>query len=553
MFINFARIKAYAVDKIKLIGYIYVCVAVLSVAGADCHAMMQREQTLDEAAILMYEMPDSAMLVVEKTEPRLAAVLSADKTEADSVANAVFNYYRKHGSRREKFDMYYIIGRLHQLRGNEESAMFCYISADEHSGEVPAPALRGCLYASMASLFEYGFDYRKAEKYYRKAGDSFLEAGQYRYYTEAGIMAARCCFYCGDEAEAEKILDGMEPYKKYADVSDKVRYFRLILNMRHDIPLEDVLKVVRSFGEVDEPSNMLAISDIYLKSGFPDSAITYLKRYEAAYPDYTSSPVYYLRLSNVYDTLGQDRKALDAYRKHIALKDSTYMDKIGENVQLVAAMYDSYVQMSRSERVKRYLWYSLAAVLAVGILTVLHFRRKIWKQAGRAAYLEELYRNVSQERDALTEMRRNSVLIDEPVRNVLENRLAVLDELLTMRRLGNSSPAKAMEMIESIALDQDAYLNSLGLMFSMRHPALSDYLRSRQFSTWEIGYCSLYFMGYKGKDIGNILSSSRYYKINSAIRKKLGLGPTETNLDIYLKNLSSGIESSGDRQPAGSE
>lgn len=78
MFINFARIKAYAVDKIKLIGYIYVCVAVLSVAGADCHAMMQREQTLDEAAILMYEMPDSAMLVVEKTEPRLAAVLSAD-------------------------------------------------------------------------------------------------------------------------------------------------------------------------------------------------------------------------------------------------------------------------------------------------------------------------------------------------------------------------------------------------------------------------------------------------------------------------------------------
>ena len=57
----------------------------------------------------------------------------------------------------------------------------------------------------------------------------------------------------------------------------------------------------------------------------------------------------------------------------------------------------------------------------------------------------------------------------------------------------------------------------------------------------------------KGKDIGNILSSSRYYKINSAIRKKLGLGPTETNLDIYLKNLSSGIESSGDRQPAGSE
>lgn len=94
-------------------------------------------------------------------------------------------------------------------------------------------------------------------------------------------------------------------------------------------------------------------------------------------------------------------------------------------------------------------------------------------------------------------------------------------------------------MIESIALDQDAYLNSLGLTFSLRYPDLSDYLRSRQLSTWEIGYCSLYCMGYKGKDIGNILSSSRYYKINSAIRRKLGLDPKETNLDIYLRKLMS--------------
>ncbi len=175
----------------------------------------------------------------------------------------------------------------------------------------------------------------------------------------------------------------------------------------------------------------------------------------------------------------------------------------------------------------------------------MNIRRKTWKQYRRAAYLEELYQNVTKEKNALASIQKNSVLIDEPVRNVIENRLAVLDELLTMRRLGNYSPEKASEMIESIAMDQDAYLNSLGLMFSIRHPALSDYLRSRQFSTWEIGYCSLYFMGYKGKDIGNILSSSRYYKINSVIRRKLGLRPNETNLDIYLRNLSADIESSG--------
>ena len=67
--------------------------------------MMQREPALDEAALLIYEYPDSAMAIVEKVEPRLAEDVGPEKV--DSVSNTVFNYYRKHGSRREKFDMYY--------------------------------------------------------------------------------------------------------------------------------------------------------------------------------------------------------------------------------------------------------------------------------------------------------------------------------------------------------------------------------------------------------------------------------------------------------------
>lgn len=41
-----------------------------------CPGMMQRAHSLDDAAMLMYEMPDSAMVLVEKKEPRLAGILS---------------------------------------------------------------------------------------------------------------------------------------------------------------------------------------------------------------------------------------------------------------------------------------------------------------------------------------------------------------------------------------------------------------------------------------------------------------------------------------------
>ena len=415
----------------------------LGLFGLRCEAMMQREPTLDEAAVLMYEFPDSAMALVEKVEPRLAAVEHAEEEKADSVANTVFNYYRKHGSRREKFDIYYILGRYHQLRGNEEVAMFCYVSADQYAGDAADPVLPGCLYSSMASLFEYGFDYAKAGEYYSRSGDCFFDGRNYGYYTEAGIRAARCYFYLGDEEKARALVDEIEPYREYLEDSSKVRYFRLILNLEHDISPEDVISAISTLedsgGNVRDPGGLLAVSDIYLKSGFADSAMVYLGRY-------------------------------------------------------------------------------------------------------REAYLEELYRNVSMERDALSNIKKNSVTIDGATRNVIENRLVVLDELLTIRRLGDYSPQKALEMIESIALDQDAYLNSLGLIFSLRHPEFAAYLRARQFTTWEIGYCSLYCMGYKGKDIGNILSSSRYYKINSEIRKKLGIGPTETNLDIYLRKKMAEFE-----------
>ena len=524
----------------------------LDMSCLGSHAMWQREQDLTYAAVLMYARPDSAMAIVEKVEPRFA--VSEDMTDAqtDSVAHTVFNYYRKHKDKGAKLDMYYILGRFYQIRGNEETAMFCYVNAEQFAEDAVDPVLPGCLSASMASLFEYGYDYSKAVDYYMAGGKYFREAGDYRHFAEVCIKAARCCFYMGDEDRAKAVLDAMSPYMEYVDDGDQVRYFRLILSMDRDIPLDDVINAVEHLdlnGDVSsEPGYLLAISDIYLKSGYTDSSIVYIERYREVFPDYASNPTYYLRLSNVYDTLGMDRMALDTYRKHVALKDSTYLDKIDENVQLVAAMYDNYVQMTRSERVKRLLWYSIVAILLVGTVVVIHFRRKIWKQSRRAAYLEELYRNVSEEKNALSDIKKNSVLIDESARNVIENRLAVLDELLTTRRLGTYSPKRALEMIESIALDQEAYMNSLGLMFSLRHPAMSDYLRGRQFSTWEIGYCSLYCMGYKGKDIGNILSSSRYYKINSAIRKKLGLGPTETNLDIYLKKLIADIEAGGETQ-----
>ena len=55
-------------------------------------------------------------------------------------------------------------------------------------------------------------------------------------------------------------------------------------------------------------------------------------------------------------------------------------------------------------------------------------------------------------------------------------------------------------------------------------------------SDGEIGYCCLYAMGLKGKDISAYMGNG-HYKLSSAIRKKFGLSEHDTNLDIFLREI----------------
>ena len=65
-------------------------------------------------------------------------------------------------------------------------------------------------------------------------------------------------------------------------------------------------------------------------------------------------------------------------------------------------------------------------------------------------------------------------------------------------------------------------------------------LKSHDLTDWEIGYCCLYVLGLKGKDVGNYLKKKRNYIISSDIRRKLGLTEHDTNLGIWLRSRLAG-------------
>lgn len=132
---------------------------------------------------------------------------------------------------------------------------------------------------------------------------------------------------------------------------------------------------------------------------------------------------------------------------------------------------------------------------------------------------------------------------DDEAMRVITQRLALLDKFLASRLSSDYSFDKAAEEgLENLVADKDAFLENTRLAFKGSHPKFISYLEGKGLTAWETGFCCLYTLGLKGKDIGEYVQKKRHYIISSEIRSKLGLTEHDTNIGIYLRNLIADLE-----------
>lgn len=132
---------------------------------------------------------------------------------------------------------------------------------------------------------------------------------------------------------------------------------------------------------------------------------------------------------------------------------------------------------------------------------------------------------------------------DEKAMAVIRQRLSVLDKVIASRissddRLYRSSE----EEIDILMADREEFLRSTKIVFEESHPRFIAFLQEKGLTDWEIGYCCLYTLGLKGKDIGEYIQKKRHYIISHEIRQKLGLSEHDTNIGIYLRDLLLDLE-----------
>ncbi len=91
--------------------------------------------------------------------------------------------------------------------------------------------------------------------------------------------------------------------------------------------------------------------------------------------------------------------------------------------------------------------------------------------------------------------------------------------------------------MENLLSNTKEYLSTIGMTYVVKNPEVVSSLKAKGLTTWEIGYCCLYVMGYSAKEISGIMLNNQVYKISSRIREKLGLEGGKIRFETYLKTL----------------
>ncbi len=132
---------------------------------------------------------------------------------------------------------------------------------------------------------------------------------------------------------------------------------------------------------------------------------------------------------------------------------------------------------------------------------------------------------------------------DDEAMALIRQRLSVLDKVLASHISSDDKAYRiSEEEIENLISDRESFLISTKIVFKENHPKFICILEQKGLTDWEIGYCCLFTLGLKGKEVGEFIQKKRHYIISSEIRKKLRLGEHDTNIGIWLRTLLSETE-----------
>ena len=547
---------------IKAAVTVLVLCAVLSCS--DNTAVMAE---LDRAEAVMEEYPGSALalldtldrsrLVTREARARHALLYSQalDKNyidlSTDSIINPAVKYYSRHGSHDYRLMTQYYLGRIYQNAGDNESAMRCFVQAERYVPECSDAGMAARLYTAMTAIYYSVYQFEKALTASVNAADYYLSDADTNQYADKMITAANISLLLQDTVKIHEYLSKVRLVFRSISDEEKGYYFGEYLA---SLPKDSVRLTSTVLDEylstVTDPAyqDHINIAIAWYRIGQPDSALSVLTQSES---DFQTELRYWLLLAYIWENKNDYNKAYQYLKEYTNLEVKKRQAAVNDDTKYIK-------EQLKSERRHYRLTISLvASTLATVIITLLAYllilrsrnaRLRAENSCSKAMTekqaFELMYMELSAEHDTL-QKKYGDILADikgkamdnDSLRRLITSRMQIFFKLLVSVIIYGRISENTESEIKNVVENKRLLLDNLRQYAALTYPELEQYLTEHGLTEREIDFCNLYLLGLRGKEIGRYLGLARHYTVSSGIRRKLGLGERDVNIDAYLRQI----------------
>ena len=543
--------------------YQYAITMVCSIFMALCLTACTRPVAvpeLDTADSLMEQRPDSALALLHRIDTlrltsrhdraRYAMLLSMalDKNYIDlkdfHVLQPAIDYYEDHGTPTEQMRTFYYQGRIYKNAGNMSKALQTFLKALEKGKESNDTLTIARAYFAQLEPNLKLMSFDKAIEAGKKATYYFRRVGKTDSYAHCLIDIANTYTLKNDKANTWKYLNECRKLWPYISEKRKQDFYNNYLIAATSFCGKDSIQAAIREYESHVPQSkwdFLTLADAYTAIKDFDRA-EYFASQHKLHSSVNSDKRYYAILYFLYRAQGKYKEAGEAYTQFNNINDSLNISALQENVRLTEARHQQELQAEKSEHKRvRNLWIA-ACSIALLLLFVLftYYRLRISRMQKRLAEQEKeqyrrQYEQLEEEFQSLQSLLAGNNRLNSETKEIIKSRLALLNEFF--KAYITEDGREPEKHITRILEDKEAFMQSTRKAFTVSHPEFVRYLEEQGLTPWEVGYCCLFALGLNSKEVGRYINSCNYYKINTHIRKKLGLDNHSTNLNLYILQL----------------
>ena len=398
--------------------------------------------------------------------------------------------------------------------------------------------MAGRLYTAMTAIYYSVYQFESALSASVNAAESYLEAADTNWYADKMITAAQ---YLNDARQV------------FPHISEETKgyYFGEYLNT---LPKDSVRLIRTTLDEylstVTDPAyqDRIAIALAWHRIGEPDSALTALTPPD---PVFQTELSYWLLLSYIWEEKGDYNKAfqylneytnLEVKKRQAAVNDDTKY--VHEQLEAERKHYRLTISLVASALIIVIIALSAYLIILRSRNARLKAENRYTKAVTRMQALEMTYQELSSANDTI-QKQYESVLSElkskttdnHELRSMITKRMQIFFKLLVSVIIYGKISDTSESEIKSVVDNRQMLLDYLRQYTSMTYPELESYLTEHGLSERERDFCNLYLLGLRGNEIGQYLGLARHYSVSSGIRKKLGLGEHDVNIDTHLRQL----------------